>query len=94
MYPVSAASVWSLLVGILLVFVLLLSFKKKKKISLPPGPPGWPIIGNLLQLGDRPHESLFFLAQKYGALMSIRLGYKLTVFVSSPCQEKEVLKKQ
>jgi flavonoid 3'-monooxygenase len=91
MFPVEAASVCSLLVGVLLVFVLLLRIRKKK-IRLPPGPPGWPIIGNLLQLGDRPHESLFCLAQKYGALMSLKLGNKLTVVVSSPSMAKEVLK--
>lgn len=92
MYPVEAATECYLLVGTLLVFVLLLSIRKKKKNRLPPGPPGWPIIGNLLQLGDRPHESLYRLAQKYGDLMSLKLGNKLTLVVSSPSMAKEVLK--
>eukprot|EP00253_Pinus_taeda_P032394 PITA_32394 len=92
MYPVEAATECYLLVGSLLVFVLLLSIKKKKKNRSPPGPPGWPIIGNLLQLGDRPHESLYRLAQKHGDLMSLKLGNKLILVVSSPSMAKEVLK--
>eukprot|EP00253_Pinus_taeda_P008858 PITA_08858 len=78
-------------VGVVLLSIFLLHNKKKNN-RLPPGPPGWPIIGNILQFGDKPHESLFGLAQKYGPLMSLRLGCKLTVVVSSPSMAKEVLK--
>ncbi|KAG6688792.1 hypothetical protein I3842_11G142700 [Carya illinoinensis] len=46
-------------------------FNKKK---LPPGPTGFPIIGNLLAIGDTPHESLAKLAKKHGPLMTVRLG--------------------
>lgn len=82
-----------LVFGVVLSFIFLLLLHWKKKNSrLPPGPPGWPIIGNVLQLGDKPHESLFGLAQKYGPLMSLRLGCKLTMVVSSPSMAKEVLK--
>eukprot|EP01018_Ginkgo_biloba_P008355 Gb_11069 [translate_table: standard] len=71
-------------------------YKTCRKVSnrsrLPPGPPGLPIIGNLHQLGDKPHQSLFHLAHKYGPLMSLQLGSKTTVVVSSPSMAREVLK--
>ncbi|KAL4596957.1 hypothetical protein ACB092_12G201200 [Castanea dentata] len=45
----------------------------KKRVQLPPGPTGQPIIGSLLTLGDRPHESITKLAETYGPLMTLRL---------------------
>ncbi|XP_043717812.1 cytochrome P450 CYP736A12-like [Telopea speciosissima] len=50
---------------------------------LPPGPRGIPILGNLLTLGDLPHRTLHQMAQKYGPIMFIRLGFVPTVVVSS-----------
>uniref|UniRef100_A0A0C9RRB5 TSA: Wollemia nobilis Ref_Wollemi_Transcript_19814_1720 transcribed RNA sequence n=1 Tax=Wollemia nobilis TaxID=56998 RepID=A0A0C9RRB5_9CONI len=76
--------------AILLVFIL--HSLKKKRRKLAPGPLGWPIIGNLLQLGDRPHQSLFLLAQKYGPLMTLKLGSRTVLVVSSPSMARQVLK--
>jgi cytochrome P450 len=75
------------------LFVLkLLIISRKAAGKLPPGPPGWPIVGNLLQLGEKPNQSLYHLAAKYGPLMTLRLGMKTAVVVSSPAMAKEVLK--
>eukprot|EP01018_Ginkgo_biloba_P019790 Gb_03772 [translate_table: standard] len=65
----------------------------KKKARLPPGPRGWPIVGNFFQLGQRPNESLSALARKYGPLMTLHLGMQTTVVVSSPAMAKEFLSK-
>ncbi|KAL5990695.1 hypothetical protein ACLOJK_011598 [Asimina triloba] len=51
---------------------------------LPPGPPGFPIIGCLYLLGQLPHLDFHRLSQKYGPIMHIRLGLVPTVVVSSP----------
>jgi len=40
-----------------------------------PGPRGWPLVGNLLQLErDRPHHTVEQWAQRYGPVFRIRLG--------------------
>ncbi|KAG6688793.1 hypothetical protein I3842_11G142800 [Carya illinoinensis] len=65
-------------------------FNKRK---LPPGPTGFPIIGNLLAIGDTPHESLAKLAKKHGPLMTVRLGFVTTVVASSAEMAREILQK-
>ncbi|KAK4788381.1 hypothetical protein SAY86_019700 [Trapa natans] len=61
--------------------------------KLPPGPAGLPILGSLLQLGPRVHESLFHMANRHGPLMTLRLGTVTTVVASSPEAAREILGK-
>jgi len=82
-------------VTIFITFLLvlkLITISRKSAGKLPPGPPGWPVLGNLLHLGEKPNESMCHLAAKYGPLMTLRLGMKTAVVVSSPAMAKEVLK--
>ena len=71
-------------VGILVYFIF---WKLKHKTSnykkLPSGPRGLPIIGNLNMISTLPHHSFQKLSQKYGDIMSVRLGQVLTIVVSS-----------
>nr|WEQ50542.1 cytochrome P450 76AH57 [Salvia officinalis] len=67
------------------------SFRRRSKLA--PGPFPYPIIGNMLQLGTKPHSTFAELAKKYGPLMSIHLGSLYTVIVSSPAMAKEILHK-
>lgn len=56
---------------------LLLFLHRRIKPSLnhrPPGPLGWPILGNMLDLGTMPHRTLFGLRPKYGDVIWLRLG--------------------
>ncbi|KAJ3704154.1 hypothetical protein LUZ61_007859 [Rhynchospora tenuis] len=50
----------------------------------PPGPKGWPILGNLPQLGTKPHETLYALCKIYGPLIYLRFG-SVDVVVASSC---------
>ncbi|KAB2609571.1 hypothetical protein D8674_042079 [Pyrus ussuriensis x Pyrus communis] len=59
---------------------------------LPPGPNPLPFIGNLLELGNKPHLSLTKLSQRYGPIMSLQLGQITTVVISSSTVAKEVLR--
>ncbi|OAY74022.1 geraniol 8-hydroxylase-like [Ananas comosus] len=53
-------------------------------LPLPPGPRPLPLVGNLHQLGRRsPHAALARLARRHGPLMSLRLGGRATVVVST-----------
>ncbi|WMV57700.1 hypothetical protein MTR67_051085 [Solanum verrucosum] len=72
-------------------------FYNKKKILLPPGPFSLPFIGNLHNLilgGDQPHTSFWRLAHKYGPIMTLKLGQKTTIVISSSLVAKEAFKKQ
>ncbi|KAL7587828.1 hypothetical protein Lser_V15G41170 [Lactuca serriola] len=55
-----------------------------RRRKLPPGPMPLPIIGSLHLLGNLPHRDLHKLSQKYGPIMSIRLGSIQSVIISSP----------
>ncbi|GLJ32226.1 hypothetical protein SUGI_0648610 [Cryptomeria japonica] len=77
-----------LLTATSLILFFFFLWRREQRLSLPPGPSGWPILGNLLQLGKRPHESLYALSHKYGPLMTLRLGMRTVVVVSSPAMAK------
>ncbi|KAL9414345.1 hypothetical protein AB3S75_042756 [Citrus x aurantiifolia] len=63
-----------------------------RRKHLPPRPSPYPVIGNLLELGGKPHKSLAKLAKTHGPIMSLRLGLVTTVVVSSPSTAKAILK--
>ncbi|CAN0902704.1 (S)-N-methylcoclaurine 3'-hydroxylase isozyme 1 (Fragment) [Linum grandiflorum] len=81
---------------LLLLPIILLIFTASKtgqpSLPLPPGPKPWPIIGNLLQLTNKPHISLNSFSKFYGPLMSLRLGSQLLVVASSPSAAAEILR--
>ncbi|XP_061338645.1 geraniol 8-hydroxylase-like [Gastrolobium bilobum] len=63
----------------------------KPNYKLPPGPSPLPIIGNLLELGEKPHKTMAKLAKIHGPVMSLKLGQITTVVISSAEMAKEVL---
>ncbi|BAT97806.1 hypothetical protein LR48_Vigan07g158600 [Vigna angularis] len=75
------------------IHVLISSFKPMKTSKYPPGPHPFPIIGNILELGNQPHQALAKLSQIYGPIMSLKLGSTTTIVISSPHVAKEVLQK-
>ncbi|KAI3729448.1 hypothetical protein L6452_18107 [Arctium lappa] len=71
-----------ILVGILLWWQYSTHVHRSK---LPPGPMPLPIIGNLHLLGKQPtHRALYKLSERYGSIMSMRLGSVNAVIISSP----------
>ncbi|CAI9101620.1 OLC1v1038988C1 [Oldenlandia corymbosa var. corymbosa] len=75
----------------LCIYVLTSNLRSTKSVKLTPGPSQFPIIGNLHQISKKPHQSFAKLSKLYGPLMSVRLGSKLTVVVSSAEIAREVL---
>ncbi|KAG8640075.1 hypothetical protein MANES_13G021201v8 [Manihot esculenta] len=51
-----------------------------------------PILGNLHQLGELPHQAYWQLSKKYGSVMLVKLGRISNVIVSSAEAAKQVLK--
>ncbi|CAN6223001.1 unnamed protein product [Urochloa humidicola] len=104
--PRSDQQTWALPLGSLLVVIslllplLYLLSRRRKERTLqdgrrraPPGPPEQlPVLGNLLQIGSRPHRYFQAVARRYGPVVEVRLGRVRTVVVSSPEAAKEVLR--
>lgn len=80
----------SLLLLCFIFFLFTCSGYEGAKIS--PGPPRLPLLGNILQIGEKPHRSLDHLSKIYGSVMTLKLGWLTTVVISSPEAAKEVLK--
>ncbi|KAK7291445.1 hypothetical protein RIF29_06591 [Crotalaria pallida] len=68
---------------VIFIYVLRAAMSRRKQPPCPPGPPRWPIIGNLHMLGTLPHRSLQSLAKLYGPIMSMQLGNVPAIVVSS-----------
>ncbi|KAL5730585.1 hypothetical protein ACHQM5_003388 [Ranunculus cassubicifolius] len=76
-----------------LVCVFLLSFTyvirslkfkhKKRSKSLPPSPPGLPILGHLPLLGTLPYRTMHKWALKHGPIMQLQLGLVPAIVLSS-----------
>ncbi|XP_077214805.1 flavonoid 3'-monooxygenase-like [Tasmannia lanceolata] len=75
----------SLFIATLLYLILNVRtlFLNRHPLPLPPGPKGWPILGNLPQLGTKPHHSLAALARVYGPLFHLRMGSVHVVVAAS-----------
>lgn len=66
--------------------------RKRLRSRRPPGPPRLPFIGNLLQFDNtNQHLFLYKLSKIYGPLMSLQLGCRQAVVISSAKMAKEAL---
>ncbi|XP_026451160.1 cytochrome P450 76A2-like [Papaver somniferum] len=85
------------LAAVAVPLLLLLHSQRAKTYSNslppPPGPPGWPVIGNLLDIGLRPQETFLQLRQKYGAVFMLHLGAMNTVVIGSADAATELFKR-
>ncbi|XP_006811948.1 cytochrome P450 2U1-like [Saccoglossus kowalevskii] len=82
--PISVG--WSTLCVFLLVLLLYYTYVYlSRRSGLPPGPIGWPVIGNLFQLmRDKAgvHVALVKLAENYGDVFSLYFGSKLVIILN------------
>nr|CAD1837903.1 unnamed protein product [Ananas comosus var. bracteatus] len=65
---------------------------RSRGLRLPPGPKGWPILGNLPQLGPKPHHTLHALSKAHGPLFHLRFGFVDVVVASSAAVAAQFLK--
>ncbi|XP_065855336.1 cytochrome P450 76A2-like [Euphorbia lathyris] len=80
------------LIILLLPAIFLLHRRRKSGGRFPPGPPGWPIIGNLLAIGRLPHRTINDMKQKYGDIIGLKLGSINTVVILSSKAASELFK--
>lgn len=78
-----------LVLSFILTFIYVFTVSGSRNSRLPPGPYPLPIVGNLLKLSNKPHRSLATLSKHYGPIMSLKLGSRTTIVVSSPDMAKE-----
>ncbi|PKI49552.1 hypothetical protein CRG98_030045 [Punica granatum] len=93
MEPLGASSLLSFCFLFLICFHLLLRCTRLSGRSLPPGPRPLPLLGNILELGTKPHLALTELARKHGPIMTLKLGSVTAVVVSSREAAKEIFQK-
>ncbi|KAM3357112.1 5-OH-xanthotoxin synthase [Capsicum galapagoense] len=85
----------ALLIITILSNFLLPKAKRNRKNNLPPGPIGFPFIGNLHQYDSlTPHLYYWKLSKKYGKIFSLKLGSTTMIVISSANLAKEVTKIQ
>jgi len=86
------------MIVLLLLFLLpfFFYFKRNKKsqphLPHPPSPPTIPIIGHLHLLKPLIHHAFRDLSERYGPLISLRLGSARFIVVNTPSLAKEFLK--
>ncbi|KAF0930555.1 hypothetical protein E2562_033473 [Oryza meyeriana var. granulata] len=72
----------TLVLSVIVCYVLF-SRSGKARAPLPPGPRGWPVLGNLPQLGGKTHQMLHEMTKVYGPLIRLRFGSSDVVVAGS-----------
>ncbi|KAL2088828.1 hypothetical protein ACEWY4_015727 [Coilia grayii] len=93
-----ALSVSESLVAVATVCVVYLFLQLRAKIPQGlrqlPGPRPLPLIGNVLELGNKPHLSLSAMTKRYGHVYQIQIGMRPVVVISGVDVVRQALIKQ
>ncbi|CAN6809967.1 unnamed protein product, partial [Brassica oleracea] len=80
--------------GLVFTFTRWSSKTTKKRLNLPPGPPGWPVVGNLFQFarsGKQFFEYAEELKKTYGPIFTVRMGTRTMIILSDATLVHEAL---
>ena len=73
---------WSHFIVGVSILLLSLVYWYRRPNKFPPGPRGVPILGYLPFLDKLPESTVLRLSQKYGKILSVRLGSQDVVFLN------------
>ncbi|KAK2376145.1 cytochrome P450 93B16 [Trifolium repens] len=90
--PILLALILFLLAFLLQHFFFKRNNKSKEHFPYPPSPPAIPIIGHLHLVKPLIHQAFRDLSDRYGPLISLRLGSVQFIVVNTPSLAKEFLK--
>ncbi|KAF8483980.1 cytochrome P450 [Russula ochroleuca] len=81
-----------------LFIYLLVNFRDRRRrggLSYPPGPPSWPIIGNLLDVPKNPSWTAYAdMSKKYGDIICLRVYSQVIIVVCSLSAIKDLFEKR
>ncbi|XP_004496304.2 geraniol 8-hydroxylase-like [Cicer arietinum] len=88
-----SASILLLLLACIVTYFLgsLHARNRKSNKKLPPGPSIFTIMSHVLELYNKPHQTLAKFAKFYGPVMRIKLWTETTIIISSVDMAKEIL---
>ncbi|CAN7036886.1 unnamed protein product [Brassica oleracea var. botrytis] len=67
------------------VYTLTRICHKSKRVNLPPGPPGWPVVGNLFQFarsGKQFFEYVDEMKKIHGPILTLKMGIRTMIIIS------------
>ncbi|KAM3213151.1 hypothetical protein ACQJBY_065887 [Aegilops geniculata] len=83
----------TLAVAVGVCYVLATFFRADKgRAPLPPGPRGWPVLGNLPQLGGKTHQTMHEMSKVYGPVLRLRFGSSVVVVAGSAAVAEQFLR--
>ncbi|KAI0267115.1 cytochrome P450 [Gloeopeniophorella convolvens] len=87
---------WTNVVAALLVIVLLWKLSKKRPaLPLPPGPKGWPVIGNLLDLPrENAAETFTKWGEQYGPMVYVEAAGQPILILNEAASVNEILERK
>ncbi|KAJ8118527.1 hypothetical protein OPT61_g506 [Boeremia exigua] len=90
-----ALTLYAIVAAVIIVFLHRLAKIGQRPADYPPGPPTWPLIGNLhLMPKEKGHLQFQKWAQEYGPVYSLMLGTKVMIVLSSDQATKDLLDKR
>ncbi|KAL0336970.1 UNVERIFIED_CONTAM: Iridoid oxidase [Sesamum calycinum] len=84
---------WFSIISFLVALIFWSKSRSNSSKLRPPGPPGWPLVGNIFDVGRMPHENFHKLRSKYGPVVWLKLGTLNTVVIQSAAAAAELFKK-
>ncbi|KAL6639057.1 hypothetical protein ACP70R_022787 [Stipagrostis hirtigluma subsp. patula] len=82
----------TLAIAVIVCYLLFVRAGRRRAPPLPPGPRGWPVLGNLPQLGGKMHRTLHEMTKVHGPLFRLRFGSSDVVVAGSAAVAEQFLR--